>query len=409
MLIGSLQVPSFASEIDKAKQEKTNLEKKKEETEARISKLEKKKDDILTYIEELDKELNNLTSEIDTLNADIKTAKEELSAAQDELKLARIAEENQYTIMKNRIKYMYENGQTDYLEILMQSDNLADVLNQVEYMSKITEYDNSLLDKYVKLKQDVIEKEEAQQTKLANLNELKDELTYEQQTVERLASDKNDELAKYEASISETQTLSAEYSSKLDEQESIIEDLLEAERIRIEKEQKEEEERKRREKEQQQQQQQEQAAGTDNDDSSQDTGSPGNTGSGDFIWPLPSSTRITSTFGGRDSPTAGASSNHKGIDIGASSGNTIVASASGTVVTATYSVSAGNYIMLSHGNSTYTVYMHCSKLLVSVGDQVKKGDSIALVGSTGISTGSHLHFGISVNGSYVNPLNYVSY
>jgi murein DD-endopeptidase MepM/ murein hydrolase activator NlpD len=85
-----------------------------------------------------------------------------------------------------------------------------------------------------------------------------------------------------------------------------------------------------------------------------------------------------------------------------------VAAGDGTVVTAAYSASAGNYIMLYHGNSLYTVYMHASKLAVSEGATVKQGDVIAYVGSTGISTGAHLHFGVSVNGSYVNPFNYVS-
>ena len=127
-----------------------------------------------------------------------------------------------------------------------------------------------------------------------------------------------------------------------------------------------------------------------------------------FTWPCPASSRITSTFGSRTSPTEGASSNHKGIDIGAPTGTNIVASAAGTVVVSTYSYSAGNYVMINHGGGVYSVYMHASKLLVSVGETVKQGQVIAKVGSTGYSTGPHLHFGIRVNGTYVNPRQYVS-
>lgn len=85
-----------------------------------------------------------------------------------------------------------------------------------------------------------------------------------------------------------------------------------------------------------------------------------------------------------------------------------MAAADGEVVVSTYSYSAGNYVMINHGGGVYTVYMHASKLLASVGDQVKKGQTIAKVGSTGYSTGPHLHFGIRVNGTYVNPSQYVS-
>ena len=127
-----------------------------------------------------------------------------------------------------------------------------------------------------------------------------------------------------------------------------------------------------------------------------------------FTWPCPASGRITSGFGSRKSPTKGASSNHQGIDISAPTGTSIVAAAAGEVVIATYSSSAGNYVMISHGGGVYTVYMHASSLLVSQGQSVKKGQTIAKVGSTGYSTGSHLHFGVRVNGSYVNPTKYVS-
>ena len=129
---------------------------------------------------------------------------------------------------------------------------------------------------------------------------------------------------------------------------------------------------------------------------------------GALSWPLKVSGRISSKFGHRSSPTAGASTYHKGLDIAVPSGTPILAAAAGKVVTAHYSSSAGNYIMIAHGNRLYTVYMHCSRLAVKEGDSVVQGQTIGYAGSTGISTGSHLHFGVSKNGSYVNPLNYVS-
>ena len=132
-----------------------------------------------------------------------------------------------------------------------------------------------------------------------------------------------------------------------------------------------------------------------------------NSGSPQFTWPCPSSHNVTSPFGDRNSPTAGASSNHKGIDIGASSGSPIVAAAAGTVTVSTYSESAGNYVTIDHGNGFHTVYMHASARYVKVGQKVSAGQQIAAVGSTGYSTGPHLHFGVMKNGVYVNPMNYL--
>jgi murein DD-endopeptidase MepM/ murein hydrolase activator NlpD len=128
---------------------------------------------------------------------------------------------------------------------------------------------------------------------------------------------------------------------------------------------------------------------------------------GVFMWPT-TSTRITSDYG----DTADRSSGHKGIDIGAVKigvwGDPIYAADGGQVTIATFSSTAGNWIWIYHGNGLYTVYMHCSTLLVSVGDTVTKGQQIATMGSTGNSTGAHLHFGVRLNGAYVNPWNYVS-
>lgn len=405
MVVSPFHTLSFANEIDKAKEEKSSLEKKKKETEIRIQALEKEKDDILKYIEKLDLELNNLANEIEVLNKDINKVNKDIEVAQVELKAARIAEADQYNTMKKRIKYMYENGNTSYFEVITQSDSLAELLNHVEYISKITEYDNRLLDEYTRLKQDVIDKEAALQKKHDDLETLKEEVAYEKETVEKLSVDKNKELKKYEENIKENEALSEDYSNKIEEQEAYIENLLLEEMRR-----KEEEERRRREEERRRREEEEKKNQQNGESGSSNTESgSSNTVSGDFRWPVPSSGRITSTFGNRESPTAGASTNHKGIDIGAPSGSNIIATMSGEVVTATYSVSAGNYIMLYHGDGLYSVYMHSSKLLVSVGDNVKQGDTIALVGSTGYSTGPHLHFAIIKDGSYVNPQNYVSY
>lgn len=126
-----------------------------------------------------------------------------------------------------------------------------------------------------------------------------------------------------------------------------------------------------------------------------------------MVWPLPSDRTIHTYFGHRVAPTRGASTFHKGLDIGGRTGANVVAVLSGTVITAQYSSSAGYYVEIDHGNGLVTRYLHNSKLLVSAGQKVSQGDVISLCGSTGISTGAHLHFSVVKNGAYVDPYPYL--
>jgi murein DD-endopeptidase MepM/ murein hydrolase activator NlpD len=127
-----------------------------------------------------------------------------------------------------------------------------------------------------------------------------------------------------------------------------------------------------------------------------------------FAWPVPSSKNITSIFGMRKNPTGEGNENHTGIDIAANYGENIIAADSGTIEVSDVVSGYGNYIKINHGNGTYTAYGHCSARLVSSGDKVNKGDVIGKIGSTGNSTGNHLHFEVIKNGVREDPLNYVN-
>lgn len=421
IIMGTLNVPkalasSYKNQIEDAKDKKKDLEEKKKELANKLKSLETKKDNVLSYIEGLDKELSDLGAEIAALNEEIDQVNKDLDKTGEDLKEAEKTEKNQYATMKKRIQYMYENGDTSILEVLLSAENIADLLNHMEYVEEITEYDNSLLDRYKESKKKVQKMKKSLEDTLAEKEALGEELKMNQDALENVMKKKQDQLKVYESNISDAEKLSSDYTAQIAQQEALVEDLLEKERKRIEEEERkrrEEEERKRKEEEERRRQEQLAANNNSNNTSgnSSNSGSAGtnnNVSAGGFRWPVPSSNRITCEFGPRKSPTAGASSYHKGIDIGASSGAPIVAAKGGTVVTASYNAAAGYYVMISHGNGVYTVYMHCQKLLVSPGQTVSQGQNIALVGSTGISTGPHLHFAVSVNGSYVNPRKYVN-
>lgn len=377
--------PAYATkqDVEDAKKKVSSLEQEKKKVEDSLKNLEGLKSDAAAYVKQLDGNLEALNGELEQLAGQIAAKESDIDLANQQLDEAKAVEHQQYEDMKLRIKYMYERGETSYIDMLLQADDMVQLMNRAEYIQKISEYDRQKMDEYVATKDTIAAHEQLLQSEHAELLGLQEQTEAKQQSVETLLAQKSRELKNFENQIDAAQGQISEYEKDLKAQEGRIQQL-EAEIKR-----KEEEARKAAE-----------AAGK-----SYKTVSLGNI---NFIWPCPSSSRITSGFGGRSSPTEGASSNHQGIDIGASSGSAIIAAASGTVVVSTYSYSAGNYIMLSHGGGVYTVYMHCSQLLVSEGQEVSQGQTIAKVGSTGYSTGPHLHFGVRTGGRYVDPRNYVS-
>ena len=380
--------------IEDAKKKVSSMEEEKKKVESTLKELEGKKSDTAAYVKELDRNLSALAGELTKLEGDISQKEEQIEEAKVELETAKITENRQYEDMKLRIQYMYENGQTGLLESMMQSESIAELLNRAEYASQITSYDRKMLEEYRKTRQEVALKKEALKTEHQELLTLQDSTKAKQSSVKTLMASKEAELASYETKIASAQGEIDQYNADIKAQEEHMA-RVEAEIRRKEEEARKAEEARRAEEAKKNQS----SAGGDS------TVKKGNT---NFIWPCPASGRISSAFGDRSSPTEGASTNHKGIDIPAPSGSSIVAAADGKVVISTYSYSAGNYIMIDHGGGLTTVYMHCSQLLVKEGETVKQGQTIAKVGSTGYSTGPHLHFGVRSGGSYVNPSGYVS-
>lgn len=385
ILGGAAAFSSYATsvEIENAKKQVSALEEEKKKVEGALSQLEGLKKDTAAYVKALDGKLAELSGELEQLQRQIEEKKSQIETAQVQLEKAREVEGKQYREMKLRIQYMYENGQTSFAEMIMDSGSISELLNRAEYVSRITEYDRKKLYEYGEIKAEVEAQEKALKEEHRHLLELQETTRAKQESVEKLMDSKKQELAAVQSKIETAKGELDQYEADIKAQEEQMK------RIEAEMKRREEEARKKAE-----------AAGNGYTVS--------NLGNISFKWPCPSSRRITSNFGDRESPTEGASSNHKGLDIGAGTGSDIIAAAGGQVVISTYSYSAGNYIMIDHGGGVSTVYMHCSQLLVSEGEKVAQGQVIAKVGSTGYSTGPHLHFGIRSGGNYVNPRNYVS-
>ena len=361
-----------STSLSEAEKEKKELEKQLKEAKKLINDLKESKGSVEDKVAELNEQLMNISAKITSLENQLTEKGNEITSAKAELEDAKAAAEKQYEDMKIRIQYMYENSRESYAEMLLSSGSVSEFLNSAEYIAQIQKYDRQKLSDYETIVEEITRMEAQLEQDYADLETMKATVEEEKQYVASLMRQKETELANIADDISNAQSDAEYYEAEIQAQEELI---AEIQRIEAEK----------------------AASGVvDNP----------YTG-GAFTWPCPSSTRITSDYGPRTSPTGGASSNHKGIDIGASYGAAIVAAADGVVKSATYSSTAGNYVMIDHGGGLYTVYMHCSSLSVSVGQSVTAGQTIAAVGSTGISTGNHLHFGVSLNGSYVNPWTYL--
>lgn len=391
------------SNLSEAQQEKKTLENDLQKAKELIDSLKGSKEDIQSEVEKLDKQLNEISGKVKELESRLSKKRQEIADTESALNKAKEQEKKQYRNMKKRIQFMYENGQTSYVEMLLSADSFTDFLNAVEYITQISQYDRKMLKEYQNMQVTIADTQKTLETDYASLQSLQAKVQEEKQAVAALESAKKGELNDVADDLTDAQTVAKAYEAEIQAQNEVIAQIQAAQK---------------RAAEQQAAQQQAQAAeenqgATDaageNQNTAQNTTPSGNGQStGSMMWPCPSSKRVTSDYGPRTSPTNGASSNHKGIDIGAAYGADIVAADGGTVLVATYSSSGGNYVIIDHGGGFCTVYMHASSLTVSAGQTVSKGQVIAKVGSTGISTGNHLHFGVTLNGVYVSPWGYVS-
>lgn len=361
-------------EIDKAKQEKKQLQNSLTDVKKLKEQLEKSKQDLTVYVQELDADLTAIQEKINELNDLITEKEKEIEDKTAELEEAQRVQQEQYEAMKTRIKFMYERGDTIYMELIFSSNSFGDVLNKADYIQMLSEYDRKLLDEYVAHANYVALCKESLEEEKEVLDEAKAAVEKEEASLNELIDAKENEMYKMSSDIKSKEQAIKEYEADIAEQNETIKAL---EAIVAE-------ERKKLAAEQ----------GRKYD-------------GGVFAWPAPSYTRISDDYGNRTHPILGTQQFHNGIDMAAPGGSTILAAYDGKVVAAAYSGSMGNYIMIDHGDSLYTIYMHASALYVSKGQEVNRGDKIAAVGSTGRSTGNHLHFSVRLNGSYVSPWSYL--
>lgn len=358
--------------INSARSEKNALAKGKTDVEKVKQSLEKSKADLSQYVSELDAQVASIEDKIADLKGQIAVKEKQIEETKKDLEEAIAVKDHQYECMKKRVQAVYEQGDSFYLELLLNSKGLGDFLNQMDYIEDLTKYDDRMFKEYAETVEYVKVCEQQLEEEEELLQATKTAAEEEQKAVEELISQKQAEIAAVQDEIVDQERAIREYEAEIAEQNATISEL---ERIVAEEKKALENMRVY--------------------------------DGGAFCWPCPAYTKVSSDFGNRIHPTLKINLFHNGVDLAAPAGSNILAAYDGEVVSASYTGAMGNYVMLDHGGGLYTVYMHASKLNVKEGQEVKRGDVIAFVGSTGRSTGNHLHFSVRVNGEYVSPWNYI--
>ena len=364
----------YATTIDEAQQKANALEQQKSTAEAEKN--------------SLNTQLNTIIGEMEDAQTKLADKQTEIEKAEEALVQAKVEENTQYQSMKKRIKYMYENGNSQVIELLMESENVGEFLNKAEYISQISEYYRDMLDEFQAVVKEVEAEEAALQVEYEELEVLRDDLLVKQANVESLLSEKNIQISDLEKQIGDNAALLQELIAQAEAERLKQEQAAAAAAAAAA---------------QQAAQQEAQNSANSGGGSSYVPPTTDNvvSGNGQFTNPCPSG-YVSSTFGYRDFD----SSFHKGLDLAAPEGTPTYAAADGVVLIAGWSDSAGNWIVIDHGNGFVGKYMHHSALAVSAGQTVSKGQQIGYVGNTGNSFGAHLHFQLELNGSAVDPQAY---
>lgn len=360
-----LMVAEAATESElRAKQ--ASLEAEQASIKTKISKLQSSQADAQSQLDEINKLIDNLNSQIDTINSQIAVQEAEISGIEAAIAEKQDAIDASYERFRSRMRTMYIMGDiSGGLMTLLSSQSFDDILSNMVYLEVMADYDQDIIDTLT-LDKNGFEAEKAEiEVKKAEVEDQKATLSLKKAELSEQQAESSALLSQIAADKAALQVEQA----KIDKEMAAARAQLDAIINNV----------------------------TQKSDNDTYVG-------GSWRWPAPGYGRITSKFGWR----AWSNSYHKGIDVGAPMGAKIVASNSGKVVTSSYNAGGyGNYVIVDHGGGYMTVYAHLSRKSVGVGQMVSRGQTVGLCGSTGRSTGPHLHFEIRVNGVAKNPMNYL--
>ena len=387
-IFGALSMAAAASK-SQLNNKLAEIKTQKAEVERQLAAYQKDKEAYAGQIGTLNNKINLTEQQIAATEEVIQELTRSIAETNEELAKAEEKLSEKQALFETRIRVMYENGETSYMEVLLNSDSFSDMLSNMEIVSQIMEYDKNVVTEVQQMRDSIEQMKEKLESDHKQQKEHKDSLEAGKHELEADKAKLKTMMEQVESNMDSARKLAAQMDA---EREQINAEIAELSRREAEAARKRAQEEKRK-------------AAQQNSSSSHTAVFSG----GSMRWPCPNYSYISSEFGARVHPITGEwQSGHKGIDIASGKGNPILAAKSGTVVKSYLSSSYGNYVVVSHGGGLMTAYAHMSKRMVSVGDMVSAGQQIGTVGSTGNSTGNHLHFEVYVDGAVVNPMDYVS-
>ena len=435
----SIVTPLFADEIDELEQIQAGLEEEAARAQAladaTAEELKAAQDEVdaaTAEMQEITAQIEEVGARIIVLNEKIEENEEKLVLKEAELAQAKEDLKVYYAALKGRIQMMYESDRSSYLEILLNASSISEFFSKLEYISQVVEYDNKIMEQLDACRATIQESKEVIETTKAELEADRAEEQEQQDALIEKSNEKAEVLAQLQQNALAVELILSAQQSEVDsywaqwyEAEAQIDEIKEEQRLEQER---LEQERLEQEKANQSSDDEEETGDgytePDGDEDYYDSSNepeagdesdralsygwstwPG-IGSGSLGWPVDCYV-LSSLYGPRVHPVTGEYKNHGGIDFCASYGQNIYASASGEVVIANSSDSWGGgygyYVMIQHDNGLTTLYAHCSSITVTEGEYVSAGQTIGYVGSTGLSTGPHLHFEVYDGGARMNP------
>nr|WP_243426415.1 peptidoglycan DD-metalloendopeptidase family protein [Caldicoprobacter guelmensis] len=378
-----------ASNIDQKKQELKKVNEEIENTEERLEEVKQQQDEVVAKLQDIEKQLKQKERELNKLEKELQSTQEELEVTRKELEEAIEEAERQQKLMADRIRAIYMNGMPSYLELLLESKSINEFLDRMVMVRQLIAFDTQVLDQMKQYKDQVDKKR-------TELEALEQSLTQKKQAVARQKAEIEQKKKEQSLWLQQLKKQQERYERDLEELERTSKELEKTIQQLLRQ---LEEQRKR------------QAQSRGNGDTSSQKTVNQYTG-GILAWPVPGFYTITSPFGYRIHPVYGVRRLHTGIDIGSNPGQSVygqnfVAGADGTVIFAGWYGGYGNCVIIEHGGGITTLYAHGSQILVSAGQEVRRGQPIMKVGSTGISTGPHAHFEVRKDGVPVDPLPYL--